>query len=86
LTTKLSVVIATSVPSTVTVPASASASSVSLAKAGRRRPSMRAAVAFPPAPCAVVIRSSRNLWRLARAVSMIPRILVSRSETASGGS
>jgi hypothetical protein len=86
LTTKLSVVMATSVPSTSTVPASASASSASLAKAGRRRPSMSAAVALPPAPWAVVMRSSRNLWRLARAVSMIPRILASRSETASAGS
>ena len=46
-----------------------------MAKAGTSRPSMSAAVALPPAPCAIVMRSSRNFGRLARAVSMIPRIL-----------
>ena len=37
---------------------------------------MSAAVALPPAPWAIVMRSSRNLCRFARAVSMIPRIFV----------
>ena len=43
---------------------------------------MSAAVALPPAPWAVVMRSSRNLWRFARAVSMIPRIFSSRAATS----
>ena len=60
LTTKESVVIAMLPPSTETVPASASASSVGLANAGTSRPSMRLAVALPPAPCAIVICVSRN--------------------------
>ena len=60
LTTKQSVVIAMWPPSTATVPASAIASSVSLANAGTSRPSMRLCVALPPAPCAIVICVSRN--------------------------
>ena len=83
-TTKLSEVIAMSVPSIVTVPASPSASSAGLANAGSSSPSMSDAVALPPAPCAVVMRSSRNLCRFARAVSMIPRIFASRSLTGVG--
>jgi hypothetical protein len=39
-------------------------------------------VALPPAPCAMLTRSSRNFGRLPRAVSMIPRIRSSRSDTA----
>ena len=60
LTTNESVVIATLPPSTATVPASAIASSVSLANDGTSRPSMRLCVALPPAPCAIVICVSRN--------------------------
>ena len=37
-----------------------------------------------PAPCAIVMRSSRNFGRLARAVSMIPRMRVSRSVAGAG--
>ena len=81
LTTKLSVVIATWPPSTSTVPASAIASSVSLANAGTSRPSMRPCVALPPAPCAIVICVSRNFCFLARAVSMMLSTFCSRSET-----
>ena len=76
LTTKLSVVIASCVASTSTAPASASSSSASEPKAGTSTPSMSDAVALPPAPCAIVMRSSRNFGRLARAVSMMPRIRV----------
>ena len=72
-TTKLSVVSARPVPSIVTTPASPSASSAGERSAGTSMPSMSAAVALPPAPCAIVMRSSRNFGRLERAVSMIPR-------------
>ena len=41
-------------------------------------------MALPPAPWAIVICSSRNFARLPRAVSMIPRIFCSRSETTAG--
>ena len=68
----------------VTVAASASSSSAAEANAGASRPSIRLWVALPPAPWAMLIRSSRNLARLPRAVSMIPRILRSRSETTAG--
>ncbi len=44
---------------------------------------MSDAVALPPAPWAIVIRSSRNFGRLARAVSMIPRMRSSRAPTTS---
>ena len=63
-----------------TAPASASASDPN---AGANRPSIIDCVALPPAPCDIVTCSSRNLPCFARAVSMIPRIFVSRSETAS---
>ena len=39
-------------------------------------------VALPPAPWAIVTRSSRNFARLPRAVSMIPRIRSSRCDRA----
>ena len=52
-----------------------------LAVAGASSPSTRLRVARPPAPWAIVMRSSRNFARLARAVSMIPRTRCSRSET-----
>ena len=76
LTTKLSVVIARS-PAT----RAASPSSV-MPKAGASRPSISVCVAFPPAPWAIVIRWSLKRGRFARAVSMMPRIFASRSETA----
>ncbi len=82
LTTKLSVVKASWAPPAATAPASASASSDGLAKAGTSTPSISAAVALPPAPCAIVMRASRNFGRFARAVSMIPRI---RSTTGRRG-
>ena len=74
LTTYASVVMARS-------PTSAASSSASIPKAGASRPSTRLRVARPPAPWAIVMRSSRNFARLARAVSMIPRTRCSRSET-----
>src|SRR4051812_39975209 len=74
LTTKASVVSASS-------PTAAASSSLSIPNAGASRPSTRLRVARPPAPWAIVIRSSRNFARLARAVSMIPRTRCSRSET-----
>ncbi len=67
-TTNVSVVSARS-PSTA--PASVSSS---IPNAGASRPSISDCVALPPAPCAIVIRSSRKRPRLERAVSMIPRI------------
>ena len=73
LTTKASVVMATS-------PTYAESCS-SIPKAGCSSPSTRREVALPPAPWAMLIRSSRNFARLARAISMIPRTLASRSET-----
>ena len=82
LTTKLSVVSASGVPSTVTAPASPSAARLSEPKAGTNRPSISVWVAFPPAPCAIVIWASLNFGRFERAVSMIPRIRCSRSEVA----
>ena len=81
LTTKESVVMARSAPARETKPASPSASSSGEAKAGSSSPSTRPWVAFPPAPWAMVMRSSRNFARFARAVSMMPRIRRSRSET-----
>ena len=80
LTTKLSVVIARPVPATV--PASAIAASAAEPNAGTNRPSISVCVALPPAPCAIVIRGSLNFARLARAVSMIPRIRCSRDVTS----
>ena len=82
LTTKLSVVIARSVSSTVTAPASASAASAAEPNAGTSSPSISVCVALPPAPCAIVTCASLNFGRLARAVSMMPRIRSSRSDTA----
>ena len=76
LTTKLSLVIAMF----STTPASASSA---IPNAGASSPSMSVCVAFPPAPCARVMRSSRNRGRLARAVSMIPSTRCSRSAAAS---
>ena len=78
LTTKESVVIARSAPT---------AAGVGRASSDAERRDEQAldqrGVALPPAPWAIVMRSSRNFARLARAVSMIPRIFSSRSETAS---
>src|SRR4051794_18744313 len=71
LTTNESVVSA--MPSTT----AASASS-SIPKAGARSPSISVCVALPPAPWAIVMRSSLKRGRFARAVSMIPRIRSSR--------
>src|SRR4051794_12382212 len=71
LTTNESVVSATS--SII----AASASSV-MPNAGASSPSISDPVALPPAPWAIVMRSSRNFARLPRAVSMIPRIRSSR--------
>jgi hypothetical protein len=79
LTTKASVVSARSTPPTLTAPASAIASSVGEAKAGANRPSISEVLALPPAPWDIVMCESRNFGRLARAVSMIPRIFDSRS-------
>ena len=78
-TTKLSVVSASRVPSTVTAPASPSWASASFAKAGSSSPSTSDWLALPPAPCDIVIRSSLNFDCLPRAVSMIPRIRSSRA-------
>ena len=83
LTTKESVVNATSPPGSATAPASASASSAGEANAGTKSPSISACVAFPPAPWAIVICSSRNFARFARAVSMISSTRASRSEMGS---
>ena len=75
LTTKLSVVIASCAPSIDTAPASPSAASAGEPKAGTSRPSISVCVALPPAPCAIVICVVlERAARLARAVSMIPRI------------
>jgi hypothetical protein len=74
LTTNASVVIAIS-------PTTAESSRVSMPNAGASSPSTSREVALPPAPWAIVILSSRNFARLPRAVSMIPRIRCSRSET-----
>src|SRR3954451_9270500 len=74
LTTNESVVSARS-------PTAAASSSASIPNAGASRPSISLPVALPPAPWAIVMRSSRNFARLPRAVSMIPRIRCSRSET-----
>src|SRR3954452_2606559 len=71
LTTKASVVIATS-------PIIA-ASSSAIANAGCSSPSTRREVALPPAPWAIVIRSSRNFARLALAVSMISSTRAARA-------
>ncbi len=81
LTTNESVVSASSTPSVSTAPASPIAASVSEPNAGTNRPSIMLCVALPPAPWAMVMRSSRNLARLPRAVSMMPRIRSSRSVT-----
>ena len=81
LTTKLSVVSATSTPPIETVPASASAASAGEPKAGTKRPSISVCVALPPAPWAIVMCASLKRGRLARAVSMIPRTRSSRSVT-----
>src|SRR4051794_18812160 len=81
-TTKLSVVIASPVPFTVTVPASPISSSAPVPSAGTSRPSISVCVALPPAPWAIVMRWSRNFARFARAVSMMPRMRCSRSETS----
>ena len=67
LTTKLSVVSATSTPPIETVPASASAASAGEPKAGTKRPSISVCVALPPAPWAIVMCSSLKRGRLARA-------------------
>ena len=80
LTTKESVVSARSSPSMTTAPASAIASRLPEPKAGTNRPSISVCVALPPAPWAIVMRGSRKRARLARAVSMIPRMRCSRSE------
>ncbi len=71
LTTNASVVIARS-------PISA-ASSSPIPNAGTNSPSTSDAVALPPAPWAIVIRSSRNFARLALAVSMISSTRASRA-------
>ena len=47
-------------------------------KAGANSPSISVCVALPPAPWAIVIAASLKRGRLARAVSMIPRIRSSR--------
>ena len=86
LTTNESVVIASSAPSTSTAPASPIASSASPPNAGTNSPSIMPWVALPPAPWAMLMRSSRNFARLPRAVSMIPRMRSSRSVTAVGRS
>ena len=80
LTTKESVVRASSAPSTSARRRRPAPTAAGLAKAGANRPSISAWVALPPAPWAIVMRSSRNLARLPRAVSMMPRIFCSRSE------
>ena len=88
LTTKLSEVIASRVPLTVTAPASASRGSEGVpagrsgANAGTSSPSISVCVALPPAPWASVIRSSRKRARLARAVSMISSTRCSRPSDA----
>ena len=46
----------------------------SMPNAGTSRPSISVWVALPPAPWAIVMRSSLKRGRFARAVSMIPRI------------
>ncbi len=81
LTTKLSVVSATSTPPIETVPASASAARAGEAKAGTKRPSISVCVALPPAPWAIVMCSSLKRGRLERAVSMIPRTRSSASRS-----
>ena len=66
LTTKLSVVSATSTPPIETVPASASAASAGEANAGTSRPSISVCVALPPAPWAIVmcvVPEARRAWR-----------------------
>ena len=68
-------------PSISSGAASVISASVSPASVGTNSPSIRLCVAFPPAPWAIVICASRNLARLPRAVSMMPRIRCSRSET-----
>ncbi len=83
LTTKLSVVIASPTSSTLTAPESPISAPVCEPKAGTSSPSISVWVALPPAPWAIVIFSSLKRAGLARAVSMIPRIFCSRSETAS---
>ncbi len=69
----------------MTVPESPSSSREPVESAGTSSPSIRVCVALPPAPCAIVMRSSRNFARFARAVSMMPRIRCSRSEMSDGG-
>ncbi len=59
----------------------AASASSSIPKAGASSPSISVCVALPPAPWAIVIRSSRKRGLFARAVSMIERIRSSRSET-----
>ena len=71
LTTNASVVSASS-------PTAAASPSSVIPNAGASSPSTSLRVALPPAPWAMVMRSSRNLAGLDRAVSMIPRIRSSR--------
>ena len=73
LTTKLSVVIASSCRRRDRAGVAELAPAASLPNAGTSSPSISVCVALPPAPWAIVICSSRNFGRLARAVSMIPR-------------
>ena len=82
LTTKLSVVIASRAPSTVSAPASRAPRQRRrprpAPKAGTSSPSISVCVALPPAPWASVICSSRNRGRFERAVSMISSTRCSR--------
>ncbi len=80
-TTKLSVVNARTAPPTDSSPASPSTASASDSKAGTSSPSISVCVALPPAPCAIVMRSSRNFGRRPRAVSMRVRTRCSRSSS-----
>ena len=82
VTTKLSVVIASSTPPTDSSAASPRAAGSGAPRAGTSIPSISVWLARPPAPWAMVMRGSRNLARLARAVSMRSRTTCSRSETA----
>ncbi len=82
VTTKLSVVIASSTPPTDRSAESPSAAGSGAPRAGTSIPSISVWLARPPAPWAMVMRGSRNLARLARATSMRSRTTCSRSETA----
>src|SRR5919198_3546248 len=62
-------------------PTAAASSRTSIPNAGASSPSISVCVARPPAPWAIVIRSSLKRARFARAVSMIPRIRSSREDT-----